>query len=224
MPISLKLVRAALLVPCIACGGARAPAPGVAPEPQALAASAGQLARFAGLKVMVLPAQAVAASDSLGWRAGAGGDRALLAALDASLADSLGGRGLGTLWLFPPALARAASRNPTYLTDPATMRALDAVRVALRKRDDPLMEPFASQLRALAGVTDARYALVPLELRIESILNGASARLVLRLALLDARGAQLTWVGEVAGDPAPRYAPAVLVPLVQRVADLVVPR
>lgn len=187
-------------------------------------ALAEQLARFAGLKVMVLPTQAVVTTDVLGWRTSAGGDTRILASLDSALADTLSGRGLGGLWIFPPALRRSISRNPTYLSELSTMRALDAVRVAMRKRDDPLAEPFASQLRALAGVSDARYALIPLEIRFEPILAGTSGRAALRTALVDARGAQLVWVGDVLGDPDARFGSAILASLAQRVADLVVSR
>lgn len=215
---------AALLFVLAACGGTSVP-PASTPMPAGVPdASSGTLARFAGLKVMVLPAQGVVQIDSLGWRTAGGGDRVLLATLDSALADSLSGRGLGALWIFPPALRRSVSRNPTYLADLSTMRALDAVRVALRKRDDPLAEPFASQLRALAGVSDARYAFIPLEIRFAPILPGTSGRAVLRSAVVDARGAQLVWVGDVLGDPAPSYGPAVLASLAQRVADLVVSR
>ena len=104
------------------------------------------------------------------------------------------------------------------------MRALDAVRVALRKRDEPLAEPFASQLRALAGVSDARYALIPLDLRFVPNGPGSSGRAALRLAVVDARGAQLVWVGEVAGDPSSTFGSEVLASLAQRVSDLVVSR
>jgi hypothetical protein len=166
----------------------------------------------------------VATTDALGWRTSAGSDARIIASLDSVLADSLSGRGLGGLWIFPPALRRTISRNPTYLSDLSNIRALDAVRVAMRKRDDPLTEPFASQLRALAGVSDARYALIPLELRFEPILPGTSGRAALRSALVDARGAQLVWVGEVLGDPHETFGSAVLASLARRVADLVVAR
>ena len=207
----------------VACGGGKAPSP--APAPAGVpAASAGQLNRFAALKVMVLPAQAVIGEDRLGWRTAAGGDKALLAAVDRAIESELGARGLASIWIFPPALQRSARSNPTYLTDPATMRALDPIRVALRKPNEPLAEPFASQLRALAGVSDSRYAMVPLELRIEATGDGTSARMLLRSAIVDARGAQVMWVGEVAGDPLAAYAPAAITSLALRVADLVVTR
>lgn len=208
-----------------ACGGGQ-PAPAPAPVPAGTpAASAGQLSRFAALKVIVLPAQTVIGEDQLGWRTAAGGDKAILTAIDLAFEAEMGKRGLASLWVFPPALDRAARRNPTYLTPPSQMRGLDPIRLALRKPDQPLAEPFASQLRALAGVSDARYAFVPLELRFEATGGGAAGgRALIRSALVDARGAQVVWVGEVAGDQFSAYAPGALSSLVLRVADLVVAR
>lgn len=219
----LALVLALACAALAACGGAASPssAPAAAGVP---AASAGQLNRLAAQKVMVLPTQALVGEDRLGWRTAGGGDKSLLAAVDSAIAHELGERGLSSIWLFPPALQRAARRNPTYLTDPGAMRALDPIRVAIRKPSEPLMEPFASQLRALAGVSDSRFAFVPLELRIEALDGGAAGRMTLRSAVVDARGAQVIWVGDVAGDPLGAFAPAALSSLALRVADLVVPR
>lgn len=189
----------------------------------AVTPSAGVLRRFAALNVIVLPTQAVATGDAMGWRASSGGERVLIAALDAGIEAAMGERAL-TTWVFPSALQRAAKRNPTYVTDPSAVRALDPVRAVIRKPDDSFAEPFATQLRSLVGVSDARYALIPLELRLEPLPNGTSGRAVLQLALADARGSRVVWVGEVAGDPHPSYGPAVLASLARRVADLVVPR
>lgn len=172
---------------------------------------------------MVLPTQGTWGSDSLGWRAGAGTERELLGLLDRSIEAALGERGLSTQWVFPPAMERSFKRNPTYVTDPYAMRAVIAIRAALRKPSDPVGEPFASQLRALAGVSDARFALVPFDVRIES-LSAGGGRAVLRAALVDARGSQLVWTGEVASDGQREYSPALLSNLAQHVADLVVPR
>jgi hypothetical protein len=173
---------------------------------------------------MVLPAQGTLGVDSLGWRSKVGSDRDLLTALDVAIEGAMSDRGLKSQWVFPPAMDRAAKRNPTYVADPYSMRALEAVRAALRKPQDPLGEPFASQLRTLAGVSDVRYAFAPFELRIEPIPGSANGRAVLHAAVFDARGSQLLWTGEVAGDGQPQYSPAVLGTLAQRVADLVVPR
>lgn len=202
--------------------GASVPPQGT-PKGDQQATGAGLLARVAAQTLLVFPAQAVAPADPLGWRAASGGERVLLASLDAGLEAVLGERGLSHQWVFPPALQRAAKRNPTYVTDPTAVRALGPVREAAKKPDDPLPEPFASQLRSLAGVSDARYAFIPLELRLEPVPNTTTGRAVLQLAVVDARGSRVVWIGEVASDAFPSYAPAVLGSLVRRVADLVVP-
>jgi len=239
VPVS-TLLSLGSLVAAAACGGShRAPAisaPPPASSPATVPASestragvqqqaaAGILSRFAAQKLIVFPAQGVAAADPLGWRASAGGEKVLLASLDAGLEAALGERGLSSQWVFPPAMQRAARRNPTYVTDPATIRALGPVRAVIRKPEDMLSEPFASQLRSLAGVSDARYAFIPLELRLEPIPNETTVRAVLQVAVVDARGSRVVWAGEVAGDALPAYTPAALGSLVRRVADLVVPR
>jgi len=238
MTTASTLARAASLIAVVSCGGtapvpppvstAPAPAQGAAPAASADAAAtvtpmAGVLGRFAALNVIVLPTQSVGSADLLGWRASSGGERVLIAALDAGIEAALGERAL-TTWVYSSALQRAARRNPTYVTDPAAVRALGPVRAVMRKPDDSFAEPFASQLRSLAGVSDGRYALIPLELRLEPILNGTSGRAVLQVAMVDARASRVVWVGEVAGDPHAAYGPAVLASLARRVADLVVPR
>lgn len=207
-----------------ACGGGGGRSSSAAPVAvSAPAAGPGALSRFAALKVMVLPTQSARSADSAAWRA-AGGDRGVRAALDSALEAALGGRGLATLWVFPPALTRTARRNPTYVTEPSAIMALGAVRAGLRKPEEPLAEPFASQLRALAGVSDSRYAFVPLELRRDALPDSTTARLVLQAAIVDARGSRVVWVGEVGSDPFPKGAPPPMPALVPHVADLVIPR
>jgi hypothetical protein len=224
MPSSFSRAFALASLAALACGGPRTAAAPPAPLTEANpATNAGQLARFAALRVMVLPSQGAWRTDSLGWRARAGTERELLGLLDRSIETALGERGLSSQWVFPPAMERTAKRNPTYVTDPYAMRALVAVRAALRKPQDPVAEPFASQLRTLAGVSDSRYAFVPLDVRMEPVAAGGG-RAVLRAAVIDARGAQLVWTGDVAGEAQSEYSEALFTSLAERVADLVVPR
>ncbi len=223
-----------VLLAALACGGsaAKPSAAEISPAPTTVLAPPGQLARFAALKVMVLPAQSVQADSLPAWRNTATVGKALLAALDSAVEGALNQRGMQTMWVYPAALQRSARRNPTYLTDPYVMQALDPVRQALKKPQDALSEPFASQLRALAGVNDSRYSLIPLVLRFEPSgitaqgqgLAQGQARAVLRSVVVDARGAQVVWVGEVASEPQAAFSAAILASLAQRVADLVVPR
>jgi hypothetical protein len=215
-------VPAVLLVPLLAaCASGRAADP--APRPELAAAPLappGALASLASEPLIVLPLQAIAGTHA--WRTDAAPERLLIARFDSLFEVELAGRRLGAAWAFPSHLARSARRNPTYLPDPSLMRGAPAILAHLRRPDAPLAEPFASQVRAFAGISNARYAMVPLDLRIDSVTAGG--RLAMRLAVVDTRAARVTWWGEVQGTAAPDYAPAVLSDLVQRVADLIIPR
>jgi hypothetical protein len=120
-------------------------------------------------------------------------------------------------------LARTARRNPMYATNPADIRAGDAVRFLERKRDENIPEPVASQLRTLAGFHDARYALVPVEVRFEAGSASSTGRAVARIAVLDVRGSRLVFIGDIGGADAADYAPALVAALARRFADHVVP-
>lgn len=229
---TLVMTRARFLVlPAVLACGAPAVRPSAseqAPAPSVALAPPGQLSRFAGVKVMVLPSQSVQFDERPDWRSTSTPDKALLAALDSAVETALSQRGLQATWVFPAALQRSARRNPTYLTDPYALQVLAPVRLALRKPQDPLAEPFASQLRALAGVNDARYALIPLVLRFQAADGAGNARGRLHAVLIDSRGAQVVWNGEVASAPQREYSPSLLASLLasvaEHVADLVVPR
>jgi len=185
-------------------------------------AAPGVLSRFSTEKLIVLPLQGLASADPLGWRQLAGRELTFVPLIDTLFEAELTGRRLGAAWSFPSALSRSYRRNPTYLTDPYAIRGIPAIVAHLRKPDNPLTEPFASQVRALAGISDARYALVPLDVRFDSVTGGGRA--AMRLALVDTRAVRVTWWGEVHGTPRDAYSREVLDDLIQRVADLVIPR
>ncbi|MGQ0650128.1 MAG: hypothetical protein ACT4P7_21465 [Gemmatimonadaceae bacterium] len=217
-----RTVAALCLWGLAACGGAPAQqAGGSSALPPARMAAPGSLARFAAERVIVLPAQGIASMDPLGWRAKAGADRAVLALVDSTVEAQLRERGLAS-WVFASALARSAKRNPTYLTDPYAIRATGAVRVAQRSQERSILEPLSSQLRGLAGASDARWALIPLE--VQYTPEGPSGRVRLALAMIDVRAAQLIWMGDVSSDPHADYAFAAIEGVVQRAADLIAPR
>lgn len=169
---------------------------------------------------MVLPAQRAVAGR--GWEEKAGAPRTLLALFDSSLATAVRSKGL-TSWILSDDLARTARRNPTYATNPADIRAGDAVRFLEQKRDENIPEPVASQLRTLAGFHDARYALIPTELRFEAGTAANASRVVVRMAVLDVRGSRLVFIGDISGADAADYSPALVAALARRFADLVVP-
>jgi len=181
------------------------------------AAVPGVIARFAAEVVMVVPVTLSQGSDSAGWRQAAGGEGVLRTMADSVLEASFRGRGLSA-WVYAGQLARTARRNPTYLVDPSTLRPAFALRNALRSPDRSIAEPLASQLRALAGTSGARYTLVPTDL--EARPGGTR----LTLALIDVRLAQVHWIGTVTGEARTTWDHSIITDLMERAADLVVPR
>jgi hypothetical protein len=200
------------------CGGGSPPETSAPPE--------APLNSFAATALIVLPTQTIRAGDALGWAAKIGesreASRAFLATIDSSLEAAVKEKGL-VAWVLPSELARTARRNPTYTTNPADIRAGDAVRYIERQRDANIPEPVASQLRVLAGFHGARYALVPVEVRFESGSAAGTGRGVLRIAVLDIRGSRLVFIGDIMGPDAAAWTPAVGAGLARRFADLVVP-
>lgn len=228
-----KLV--AIVAPVLAALGAAAtfaacrkpapqtPAPATAPSDTARAAqapvrTASPLAGLAGQHIVVLPVHYVRA-DTLGFSARITDQRATLAALDSAIERALGERGFRTSWSYPPALARSAKRNAGYVSDPYALAA-ERLRAGVRMPDDRLAEPFASQLRSIIAVTDARYALFPVELRFERLTDGR-IRPVLHVALLDGRGSSVRWMGDVRGAASTDITPATYESVAFALADLV---
>lgn len=192
------------------------------PAPGAASVASAPLASFASTRMVALPLQGLRGGDALGWATAAGDPRAFLAAVDSALERTLKERGLGAMWAFPSDLARSARRNPLYGTNPATVRAGDAVRAMERRSGSEIPEPVASQVRAMAGIHDARHVLVPVDVRFEPGRTEGTGRAVLHVAVLDVRLSQLAWSGDIAGAEATRYSAAVVTDLAQRFADLLV--
>lgn len=199
------------------CGGARGSGPAAGPIDEA------PLNSFASVRLIVLPTQTLRSGDPLGWAVKAGDRRAFLASVDSALESAVRDRGI-TSWALASDLARTARRNPLFATNPAEIRAADAVRFLERKRDGEIPEPVASQLRTLAGFHDARHALVPVEVRFEPGSSPGSGHAVLRIAILDVRGSRLVFTGEIPGNDAPDFSPSMGADLARRFTDLVVPR
>ena len=176
------------------------------------------LATFAAQRVAVTPAQRLRLADSAAWGAQVASPRAYLGVLDSAFSAALAARGLRGAWALPEDVVRAARRNVAYAADPHAL-AVNALIPRRTPAPEDITEPLASQLRTLVALADARYALVPVELRFE---KGAGAgRAVVHLALLDARAAQVTWSGDVASDTASTLSPALAASAATRVADLI---
>lgn len=200
------------------------PAPVAAPRSDSQPAAAqaaprnSPLSGLAGQHIVVLPVHYLRA-DTLGWSARVTNPRSTLAAIDSAIERSLSERGLRTAWTYPPALARSARRNAGYVSDPYSLAA-ERLRLGARPITGQVPEPLASQLRSIVAVTDARYALFPVELRFEQLPDGRALP-VLRIALMDVRGAAVRWIGDVRGAASSSINSTTLESVAFALADLV---
>jgi hypothetical protein len=189
------------------------------PVTRATMPAATPLAGLAGQHIVVLPVHYIR-GDTLGFATQITDPRGTLAALDSAIERELEARGVGAGWTFPPALARSAKRNAGYVSNPYSLAA-ERLRTGVRMSDERLAEPFASQIRAIVAVTDARYAIFPVELRFERLADGRMLPL-LHVVLLDARGSSVRWAGDVRGAASASITPATVESLAFALADLVV--
>ena len=202
MPI-IRLLAIALVA--AACGRKAGTPPAPAPQP---------LAAYAVQKLILTPTGYVRADTTAFMRRSGG---ITTRALDSALVTTLTARGLAQNWILPAALVATHERNRTYAPDPYRL-ALLPLRSAEFVAASRFAEPLSSQLRTMIALhEDARFVLVPVELRFEPM--GTAARAVLKIALVDPRFAHANWVGTVEGDAA--TTPALALPSVAaRVADL----
>ncbi|MDQ6887614.1 MAG: hypothetical protein M3068_10005 [Gemmatimonadota bacterium] len=189
-------------------------------EPQLAPLPSRPLAAFATRRVIVLPTHFLRPADSLGWAAQVARPREYLRSLDDQIAIALGERGVKSSWIFPEALARSARRNAGFAADPYAL-SIEFMRPPFKPAPERLLpDPFASQLRALVALNDARYALIPVELRFEPA-GGGAGRAVLRVALVDARATQVVYMGDVKSDSLRAFAPALTASVAGHLADLI---
>lgn len=204
------------LVACPSRQSAEAPVP----EPPAR-----PLASLVAQQVIVAPAHSLRETDALGWAAQIPRSREYLRALDDTLAAELRARGLGTSWVFPPALVRAAKANPSYAVDPYVLAA-DPLREPGFDASERLTGPIVSQLRTMVALQEnARFVLLPVELRFERAKDDpAKGVAVLKTALVDGRLGEVRWMSDVRSEPSPTLSPVVLSSLANKLADLITVR
>jgi hypothetical protein len=140
--------------------------------------------------------------------------------LDDEISFALKDRGIATNWTLSDAVTRSAKRNAGFAPDPHVLEA-GQLHPGAKIDNFQLREPLASQLRSLIALNDARYVLFPVEVRFTNSDRGAQA--LLRIAIIDARRSQLQWAGDIAGDPATTFSPAIAADLASRLADLIAP-
>jgi hypothetical protein len=202
---------AAFVALCIGCAS-KPPETGASPTVMR------PLERMAGQQLIVLPVQYLASTDTLGWQQQIPNRAAFLAALDDQIEAAMAARGLGKAWVFGREVERASKLNSILMTDARSLSA-----EWLRGRVLPettVRDPLAQQVRGLVGLKGSRYALLPVELRLENRTGGTGVA-ILRVVMIDSRMAQIRWVGEVESDPMRTFSPALAANVATHFADLV---
>ena len=188
------------------------------PETDASPVPLRPLERMAGQEMLVLPVQYLSGTDTLGWQQQIPNRAAFLATLDDQIEAAMAARGLGRAWTFGREVERASKMNSILITD---ARSLSAEWLRGRVLPDAsVRDPLASQVRGLVGVKGSRYALLPVELRLENRGRGTGVA-ILRVVMIDSRMALIRWVGEVASDPMRTLSPALTASVAAHFADLV---
>jgi hypothetical protein len=136
-------------------------------------------------RMLVLPAQEVS---------GAPETRAWLTRFDSVLTGRLEDGGIGPEWAYARDAIRYARSNPTYISNPLAMGA-QLLKGSKIKAGTPLPEPFASRVRALVAIANARQAIVPVVVRIDSTTTPRTAKL--QLMFVDAILSRVEWMGTV---------------------------
>lgn len=196
---------------CTACAS-KPPATGASPVPMR------PLERMAGQQILVFPVQYLSSIDSLGWQRQIPDRGAYLAKLDDEIEAVFTRRGLDKAWTFGPEVARASRLNSILMTDARSL-SVEWLRGRVLP-ETTVRDPLATQVRNLVGLKGSRYALLPVELRFEK--RGGTGVAILRVVMIDARLAQIRWVGEVASDPMGTFSPALATSVATHFADLVV--
>lgn len=172
------------------------------------------LAQYTSVKVAVVPVQFYR-GDTAFVRQPA---MAMRAAFDSLVSEAMEEHGLKGTWATPADVSRAAKRNAMYASDPHNLGAFPMRNGA--GKDGMVPDPLAANLRRLVALHDARYALMPVELRVQT--DGAGGRLSVRVLLVDARLMKALFQVDLAGDGAAAYSPELLRQLATRVVELAV--
>lgn len=196
---------------CAACAS-KPPETGASPVPMR------PLERMAGQQILVFPVQYLSSIDSLGWQRQIPDRAAYLANLDDEIEAVFTRRGLDKAWTFGREVERASKLNSILMTDARSL-SVEWLRGRVLP-ETTVRDPLATQVRNLVGLKGSRYALLPVELRFEK--RGGTGVAILRVVMIDARLAQIRWVGEVASDPMGTFSPALATSVATHFADLVV--
>lgn len=176
-----------------------------------------------GQRVLVLPVHYVQPVDG-GWVGGAASADQALRHANAEIAFALGERRSTTTWVVAEEIAAAVQRQPAMGVHIYGLSA-DPVRRSALGRADRVGDPLYGEIRRLAALMDARYAVFPVELWYESAPagHGGEGHAALWTLLLDARTGFVLWSGMVRGSPGPAGSEATVARTAEALARQVTP-
>ncbi len=179
-----------------------------------------------GQRVLLLPAHYVQPAPG-GFVGGAASADETLRQLNAEIAFAVTGRRGTTRWILPEEMGAALERAPAldvrlYALSADPVRRANAGRL---NRDKRVKDPLYGEVRKLAALLDARYAVFPVELSYEPARADAAGegRAALWTVLLDARTGEVLWSGTVRGEPGPLGSGVTMARLAEAFARQLVP-
>jgi hypothetical protein len=120
-------------------------------------------------------------------------NQGLVGILDEELADQFRKRGVRSNWVFASQIIESAMRSGGLVIDPRELGAQGIRKI--KAGDSPLPEPLGSDIRKLVALTNARYALLPIEVHLDN-RNGMRKGTV-RMLLIDTRTARVVWAEDI---------------------------
>lgn len=176
---------------------------------------------LSGQTVLVLPVQYVQRVPG-GWLSGAANAQDAARSADTEITFALNEVGGRATWVTPEQQMDELSRRPMVEVFPYMLSADEARQQggSLRHVRDPLY----GEIRLLAALFGARYAVWPMEFFYEEDPQGGGGHLAIRTFVLDARAGTVVWYGIVRGDATqPPASPGALAAAAQTFAVQVSP-
>lgn len=176
---------------------------------------------LSGQTVLVLPVQYVRQVPG-GWVGGAANAQDAARSADMEITFALHEVSGRAAWVTPEQQLEELSRRPSIDVFPYLLSADEARQQGGNLRH--IRDPLYGEIRMIAALFDARYAVWPMEFFYEQDPEGGGGRLAIRTFVLDARSGAVLWYGIVRGDGAqPPASPGALAAAAQTFAIQVSP-
>jgi hypothetical protein len=178
---------------------------------------------LSGQRVLVLPVHYVQPVEG-GWVGGASSADEALHRANAEIAFALGERSTKTEWVVAGQIAAAVERQPAVGVNIYGLSA-DPARRATLGRADRVRDPLYGEIRRVAALFDARYAVFPVELWYEPAPAGygGDGHAALWTVLLDTRTGFVLWSGMVRGAAGPARSDLSVVRVAEALARQITP-